>query len=87
MKKAERSEVCAQCHEQNACAPGLEWRTSAHAHHGVACTDCHVKNHYNVPEGTPTTVPDFTQLHKIDELGATGFSTHRPTRSLTKRTC
>jgi DmsE family decaheme c-type cytochrome len=67
MKKAERSEVCAQCHEQDACAPGLEWRTSSHAHHGVACTDCHVRAHYNVPEGTPPTVPDFSQLKEIEK--------------------
>ncbi len=59
MKRAERSEVCAKCHEQDACAPASDWRTSAHAHRGVACTDCHVKNHYNVAEGTPkTTVGD-----------------------------
>lgn len=67
MKKAERSETCAQCHEQDGCAPGAEWRTSAHAHHGVACTDCHIKNHYNVPEGTSTTVPDFASLNQIED--------------------
>jgi DmsE family decaheme c-type cytochrome len=52
MSPADRSEVCMKCHEQNACAPGPKWRTSAHAHSGVSCTDCH-KAHYNVPPGTP----------------------------------
>jgi DmsE family decaheme c-type cytochrome len=67
MKKAERSEVCAKCHELDSCAPGNQWRTSAHAHHGVACTDCHVRAHYNVPPDTPTTVPDFSLLHQIED--------------------
>ncbi|MCA9264855.1 MAG: hypothetical protein KDA60_13440 [Planctomycetales bacterium] len=64
MTKAQRSEMCAQCHEQDACSPGQEWRTSAHAHNGVSCTDCHSKSHYNVSEGTPTTVPDFAALQQ-----------------------
>ena len=64
MKKAERSEACARCHEGDSCAPGLVWRTSAHAHRGVACTDCHVKSHYNVPEGTPATVPDYAAIER-----------------------
>jgi DmsE family decaheme c-type cytochrome len=50
----QRSEVCLQCHEQNQCEPGARWRTSVHAHNGVACTDCHT-SHYNVPPGTPPT--------------------------------
>lgn len=50
----ERSELCLQCHEKDACSPGTQWRTSAHAHSGVSCTDCH-KGHYNVPPGTPAT--------------------------------
>ncbi|MCA9184445.1 MAG: cytochrome c3 family protein [Pirellulaceae bacterium] len=66
LKKAERSEICAQCHAQDACTPGQTWRTSEHAHHGVACTDCHSKGHYNIPEGTPTTVPDYAALEKPD---------------------
>ena len=53
MKRAERAEVCATCHAQTACDPGGQWRTSAHAHHGVDCMSCHAKVHYNVPEGTP----------------------------------
>lgn len=53
MKRAERAEVCATCHEQTLCDPAGEWRTSAHAHHGVDCLSCHAKVHYNVPEGTP----------------------------------
>lgn len=48
----ERSEVCLKCHEQDACSPGGQWRTSPHAAHGVSCTDCHT-SHYNVPPGTP----------------------------------
>jgi DmsE family decaheme c-type cytochrome len=49
---AARSEVCLRCHEQNACAEGARWRTSAHAHAGVSCTDCH-RAHYNLAPGTP----------------------------------
>ena len=55
---AERSEICLQCHEDPSenplapCDPGAAWRTSTHAHQGMACTDCH-RNHYNVPLGTP----------------------------------
>ena len=55
MNPAERSEACMKCHEQDSCAPGTKWRTSAHAHAGVSCTDCH-KSHYNVPPGTPATI-------------------------------
>ena len=57
MSRAERAEVCLTCHEQNACTPGAQWRTSTHAHHGVTCTDCHT-NHYNVPPGTPVNTVD-----------------------------
>ena len=35
------AELCLRCHEQNACAPGAQWRTSKHAHNGVTCTNCH----------------------------------------------
>jgi DmsE family decaheme c-type cytochrome len=72
----ERSELCLKCHEQNACSPGSEWRTSRHAAHGVSCTDCHT-SHYNVPPGTPATTvaqagqPDSTirlvRLPSVDE--------------------
>lgn len=48
----QRSEVCLKCHEQNNCSIAAEWRTSAHASHGVSCTECHTA-HYNVPAGTP----------------------------------
>lgn len=51
----QKSELCIQCHQQDACSSTAEWRTSSHAHHGVACTDCHT-SHYNVPPGTPATV-------------------------------
>jgi DmsE family decaheme c-type cytochrome len=54
---AQRSEVCLQCHEKDACSPSSpagKWRTSAHAHGGLSCTDCH-RSHYNVPPGTPAT--------------------------------
>ena len=54
----QRAELCLQCHEQDSCAPGAQWRTSKHAHHGVSCTDCHT-SHYNVPPGTkPTQLAD-----------------------------
>ncbi len=52
LKKAERSEICLKCHETNHCESTASWRTSVHAHSGVACTDCH-NAHYNVPPGTP----------------------------------
>ena len=50
----ERAEICLKCHEQDACSPGTQWRSSPHAAHGVSCTDCHT-SHYNVPPGTPIT--------------------------------
>lgn len=50
----EKAELCLKCHEQNACSPGAEWRTSPHAHNGVSCVNCHT-SHYNVPPGTPPT--------------------------------
>lgn len=55
---AERSEVCLKCHEKcepaqkEACLTVPAWRISAHAHQGVACTDCH-RAHYLIPPGTP----------------------------------
>jgi DmsE family decaheme c-type cytochrome len=54
LSSPEKAELCLKCHEQSACTPGAQWRTSPHAHSGVACTDCHT-NHYNVPPGTPAT--------------------------------
>ena len=54
MAPAERSETCLQCHEDNSCQPGKEWRISVHANAGVSCTDCHT-GHYNVPPGTKVT--------------------------------
>lgn len=56
MQPAQRSEVCAKCHEEDSCAPGNVWRRSVHANQGVSCTDCH-HNHYNVPAGTPELTP------------------------------
>jgi predicted CXXCH cytochrome family protein len=61
LKKAERSEICLKCHEQNQCEPGAPWRTSSHAHHGVSCTDCH-SAHYNLPPGTPKYDPAIAGL-------------------------
>jgi hypothetical protein len=49
-----RAEACLKCHEQNACSPGSQWRSSRHAHCGVTCVSCH-RSHYNVPAGTPAT--------------------------------
>lgn len=57
MEPAQAAEVCLTCHEQNACSPGSQWRSSVHAHAGLSCTACHTA-HYNVPPGTrPTTEP------------------------------
>ena len=61
MKPAERSETCLQCHEDNSCQPGKEWRISVHANKGVSCTDCHT-GHYSVPPGTKS-----TDLTKADD--------------------
>lgn len=54
MQPGEKAGMCLACHEKDACSPGQQWRTSAHANAGVSCTDCH-KSHYNVPAGTPST--------------------------------
>ena len=57
MRPAQAAEVCLKCHEQDACSPGAQWRTSVHAHNNLTCTSCHTR-HYNVPPGTkPTTEP------------------------------
>jgi DmsE family decaheme c-type cytochrome len=53
MPPAERSEACLKCHEKPH-EPGERWRTSAHAHKGVSCTDCH-RGHYDIAPGTPST--------------------------------
>ena len=57
MRPAQAAEVCLKCHEENACSPGAQWRTSVHAHNNLTCVSCHT-GHYNVPPGTkPTTEP------------------------------
>ncbi|MFV1966382.1 MAG: cytochrome c3 family protein [Pirellulaceae bacterium] len=70
---AERSEVCLQCHENDQgvrnvpCVKG--WRTSAHAHKGVTCADCH-RSHYNVPPGTPPAVIGAVDRRSTGHLAA-----------------
>lgn len=54
MARATLTSRATPAHEDNSCAPGAKWRTSAHAHAGVSCTECH-KSHYNVPPGTKAT--------------------------------
>lgn len=54
MPPAQAAEVCLKCHEQNACSPGAQWRTSKHAHSNMSCNSCHT-SHYNLPPGTPPT--------------------------------
>lgn len=54
LSPADQSEVCLQCHEENRCAPGAQWRNSKHAACGVSCVSCHT-SHYDVPPGTPAT--------------------------------
>ena len=49
---AEQAEICLQCHESQSPELAAQWRTSAHAHRGMACPTCHVA-HYDVPPGTP----------------------------------
>jgi DmsE family decaheme c-type cytochrome len=65
----EKAELCLKCHEQDACSPGTQWRSSPHAAHGVSCTDCHT-SHYNVPPGSPpvTTVAQGGQPDKIVQV-------------------
>lgn len=73
MQPVEAAEVCLQCHEQNACAPGAQWRTSVHAHHRLSCTSCH-QSHYNVPPGTPaTTEPDLAATGRRTTLRLASF--------------
>jgi DmsE family decaheme c-type cytochrome len=62
MSPAQRSEACLQCHENNGCEPGSQWRVGAHANAGVSCTDCHT-GHYNVPPGTNST--DITRADAL----------------------
>ena len=45
LSAAQRSEICARCHEDDACGAGAQWRTSVHAHRGLSCLDCHTA-HY-----------------------------------------
>jgi DmsE family decaheme c-type cytochrome len=76
----ERSEICLQCHQENQCEPGSRWRTSVHAHKGVACTDCHT-SHYNVPPNTSaTTVANVwpPRPEALAEHLADGNKEHRP---------
>ncbi len=52
---AERAEICLRCHETEPKPIGAMWRTSAHGHKEITCSDCHVA-HYNVPPGTPAMI-------------------------------
>lgn len=63
----QKAEICLKCHEQNQCEPGSTWRTSAHAHHGVSCTDCHT-GHYNVAPGTPATSVALSEVGSPNQL-------------------
>lgn len=70
MSPAQSSEACMKCHEQNACSPGSQWRTSKHAHANLSCISCHTA-HYNVPPGTPATtgLGEVTQTQRPDPRG------------------
>lgn len=46
----QQSEICGRCHEDDACAPGTQWRTSVHAHRGISCLDCHTAHYERPPE-------------------------------------
>lgn len=74
---ATASEVCLKCHEQDACSPGAEWRTSVHAHEGVSCTDCH-RAHYSVPPGTPATTLAGKAAALPDNLAAMVLRSQSP---------
>jgi len=73
MAPAEAAEACLQCHEQNACSPGAQWRTSVHAHNRLTCISCHTA-HYNVPAGTPATnEPDLAAAGNRTAVRLTSF--------------
>lgn len=74
------SEVCLQCHEQNACTPGAMWRTSKHAHAGISCQSCHTA-HYNVPAGTPAvTEPGVAGRIPGGDIRLSSFQEEQPAR-------
>jgi DmsE family decaheme c-type cytochrome len=78
MLPAERSETCLQCHEQNACGPGANWRVSAHANAGVSCTDCHT-SHYNVsPAERAAAVANEASLEQAGSVRLTSASEAAP---------
>ncbi len=71
---AERSEVCLRCHENQPEPLGLLWRSSAHAHNDVTCSNCHTA-HYNVPPGTPPTILGSTEpVNDGSHIGLAGLS-------------
>lgn len=61
----QRSEICARCHENDACAAGSQWRTSVHAHRGLSCLDCH-KAHYERPAEKPKPAKDHKEKPAAD---------------------
>jgi DmsE family decaheme c-type cytochrome len=80
MNPAQASEICLQCHEQNACSPGAQWRTSKHAHGGISCINCH-SAHYNVPPGTPPTAEpsaSYPGRAPLRPIRATSFEEQTP---------
>ena len=81
MAPAQAAEVCLKCHEQDACSPGGQWRTSVHAHNNLSCTSCH-NAHYNVPPGTPPTTEPGEVAQTIDGRMITPVSYQEPTADL-----
>lgn len=50
LEPAQQSEICARCHEADACAAGSQWRTSIHAHRGLSCLACHTAHYERRPD-------------------------------------
>jgi DmsE family decaheme c-type cytochrome len=71
MNPVQRSEVCLACHSANACSPNSNWRTSVHAHKGVACTDCHAAHQEPEDGHAQQTHPERrVAAHSHGSLGA-----------------
>lgn len=80
LNPAQRSELCLQCHECGQQAQNVpcvqNWRTSAHLHNGISCTDCH-RAHYNVPLGTPP-VDETTGVDPDQQVRPVGLIQQAP---------
>jgi len=69
LSAAQRSEICGRCHEDDACAPGAQWRTSVHAHRDMSCLDCHTA-HYERPPKKSKSKETSADMPSADKLAA-----------------